>query len=81
MTNARITTSVVVGGRAGLDILPRSCEKVPELGMVRAKTADGSMTFVVGRYRPAGNVIDYMAENEFPKITWMDCWDNTLCCK
>jgi len=38
-----------------------------ELGMGRAKTADGSLTFVVGRYRPAGNVINYMAENVFPK--------------
>lgn len=38
-----------------------------ELGMGRAKTADGSLTFVVGRYRPAGNVINYMADNVFPK--------------
>lgn len=38
-----------------------------ELGMGRAKSADGSLTFVVGRYRPAGNVINYMADNVFPK--------------
>lgn len=38
-----------------------------ELGMGRAKTGDGSLTFVVGRYRPAGNVINYMAENVFPR--------------
>lgn len=38
-----------------------------ELGMGRAKTSDGSLTFVVGRYRPAGNVINYMADNVFPK--------------
>lgn len=38
-----------------------------ELGMGRAKTADGSLTFVVGRYRPAGNVINYMADNVFPR--------------
>ncbi|XP_068709258.1 uncharacterized protein [Montipora capricornis] len=38
-----------------------------ELGMGRAKTADGKITFVVGRYRPAGNVINFMADNVFPK--------------
>lgn len=38
-----------------------------ELGMARAKTSDGSLTYVVGRYRPAGNVINYMSENVFPK--------------
>ena len=38
-----------------------------ELGMGRAKTADGKQTYVVGRYRPAGNIINYMAENVFDK--------------
>ena len=36
-----------------------------ELGIGRAKTADGKLTFVVGRYRPAGNIINYMADNIF----------------
>lgn len=38
-----------------------------ELGMGRAKTSDGRGTFVVGRYRPAGNVINYMQDNVFPR--------------
>ncbi|CAH3169732.1 unnamed protein product [Porites evermanni] len=36
-----------------------------ELGIGRAKTADGKLTFVVGRYRPAGNILNYMADNVF----------------
>lgn len=38
-----------------------------ELGMGRAKTGDGRLTFVVGRYRPAGNVINFMQDNVFPR--------------
>jgi hypothetical protein len=34
-----------------------------ELGMGRAKTPDGRCTYVVARYRPAGNVVNYMDEN------------------
>lgn len=38
-----------------------------ELGMGRAKTGDDRLTFVVGRYRPAGNVINFMQDNVFPR--------------
>lgn len=38
-----------------------------ELGMARAKTSDGGSTYVVGRYRPAGNVINFMGDNVFPR--------------
>lgn len=38
-----------------------------ELGIGRAQTADGRQTYVVGRYRPAGNVTNRVAENVFPK--------------
>lgn len=38
-----------------------------ELGLGRAKTSDGKLTYVVARYRPAGNIINFMAENVFPK--------------
>lgn len=38
-----------------------------ELGMARAKTSDGGSTYVVGRYRPAGNVINFMEDNVFPR--------------
>jgi len=36
-----------------------------ELGMGRAQTADGRLTFVVGRYKPAGNLLNHFQENVF----------------
>mgnify|MGYP001794199921 FL=1 len=38
-----------------------------ELGMGRASTRDGRLTFVVGRYRPAGNIIGHFDDNVFRK--------------
>ncbi|XP_048584713.1 uncharacterized protein LOC5521024 isoform X2 [Nematostella vectensis] len=38
-----------------------------ELGMGRAKTSDGRCTYVVARYQPAGNIVNYMSENVSPK--------------
>lgn len=36
-----------------------------ELGMGRAQTADGRLTFVVARYSPAGNMMNRFQENVF----------------
>lgn len=36
-----------------------------ELGMGKAQTADGRLTFVVGRYKPAGNLLNHFQENVF----------------
>ena len=38
-----------------------------ELGMGRASTRDGRLTFVVGRYRPAGNVMAHFDNNVYPR--------------
>ena len=34
-----------------------------EIGMARAKTPDGKNTYVVSRYRPAGNMLGNFEEN------------------
>jgi len=36
-----------------------------ELGMGRAQTADGRLTFVVARYKPPGNLLNHFQENVF----------------
>ncbi|KAL9983713.1 hypothetical protein ACROYT_G005931 [Oculina patagonica] len=36
-----------------------------ELGMGRAQTADGRLSFVVARYKPAGNLLNHFQENVF----------------
>lgn len=36
-----------------------------ELGMGRAQTADGKLTYVVARYNPAGNLLNHFQENVF----------------
>lgn len=36
-----------------------------EMGMGRAQTADGRLTFVVARYKPAGNMLNHFQENVF----------------
>ena len=38
-----------------------------ELGMARAKTPDGKSTYVVGRYRPAGNMLGNFEGNVFKR--------------
>ncbi|XP_048585079.1 uncharacterized protein LOC5521460 isoform X2 [Nematostella vectensis] len=38
-----------------------------ELGLGRAKTPDGRLTFVVGRYRPSGNMLREFDNNVFPQ--------------
>lgn len=36
-----------------------------ELGMGRAQIPDGKLTYVVGRYKPAGNLLNHFQENVF----------------
>lgn len=40
-------------------------KKSSELGMGRAQTADGKLTYVVARYNPAGNMLNHFQENVF----------------
>lgn len=45
-----------------------------QLGIGKAKSADGKV-FVVGRYRPAGNMMRAFKENVFPsKVCNVDSW-------
>jgi hypothetical protein len=37
-----------------------------ELGMGWAKSSDGRNVYIVGRYRPAGNMMGSFEENVFP---------------